>query len=365
MHVGFDEVEKMGAAVRGRQPEIASSLRRTRELVPVVLCACLVLGFMCNPAIAQGDGWMRQRVASLAWLHGVFFLDENRGWAVGSKGAFWATLDGGKSWEKKSPPTEGELRDISFTDDKTGWVLCETSLFDLKGKDDPRTYLMQTTDAGASWKRINIAGADVNARLVRAIFSGGRGWAFGEEGAIFTTRDNGVTWTQLQSPTRHLLLGGTFIDDDRGWLVGAGATIIQTSDGGETWHVSKLGDASRTGVRFTATSFVGNRFGWAVGSGGTIYHTENGGRTWQQQSSGITTDLFDVKFLDAAEGWAVGAEGTIIHTRDGGLHWAAERTETEHPLERVFFADRTHGWAVGFGGTVVAYVSKEPARSSN
>ena len=135
----------------------------------------------------------------------------------------------------------------------------------LKGKDDPRTYLMQTSDGGANWKRINIQGADVNARLVRIIFSRGRGWVFGEEGAIFTTRDSGVTWTRLQSPTRHLLLGGTFIDDDRGWLVGAGATIIQTSDGGETWHISRLVDASRAGIRFACNVVCRQSFGWAVG----------------------------------------------------------------------------------------------------
>jgi photosystem II stability/assembly factor-like uncharacterized protein len=125
-----------------------------------------------------------------------------------------------------------------------------------------------------------------------------------------------------------------------------------------------LVDASRAAVRFVATSFVDNRLGWAVGSGGSIYHTENGGRTWQQQSSGITTDLFDVKFLDATEGWAVGAEGTIVHTNDGGRHWTAVRSDTEHPLERIFFAGRTHGWAVGFGGTVVAYVGVEAPQLS-
>jgi photosystem II stability/assembly factor-like uncharacterized protein len=82
----------------------------------------------------------------------------------------------------------------------------------------------------------------------------------------------------------------------------------------------------------------------------------NGGRTWQLQSSGVTADLNDVKFVDAQEGWAVGAEGTIIYTNDGGLNWTTERSGTEHPLERIFFVDRTHGWAVGFGGTVITYV---------
>ena len=120
----------------------------------------------------------------------------------------------------------------------------------------------------------------------------------------------------MQAPTRHLLLGGTFIDDYRGWLVGAGATILQTSDGGETWHVSHLAGAQ--GVRFNATSFIGNRLGWAVGSGGAVFRTVNGGRTWEAQRSGVSADLFDVKFLDALEGWAVGADGTAIHTADGG-----------------------------------------------
>jgi photosystem II stability/assembly factor-like uncharacterized protein len=359
-----EEVDKMRIGVRGRQAGVASSSWRASRLLCTLVCSsCLLLTVLRLPVSAQTGAWLRQRVASLAWLHAVFFLDENRGWVVGSKGTLLATIDGGKSWQTKSQPTVDVLRDIYFTDDQNGWLLCEANLYDLKNKNDPRTYLMQTSDGGETWKRINIRGADVDARLVRTVFSqSGRGWAFGEEGAIFTTRDSGLSWTRLQSPTRHLLLGGVFIDEDRGWLVGAGATIIQTSDGGETWHVSRLADASQNAVRFAAASFVNNREGWAVGSGGSIYHTVNGGRTWQPQASGLATDLFDVKFLDSLEGWAVGNEGTIIHTNDGGLHWTAEQSGTEHPLERVFFADRKHGWAVGFGGTVVAYMRAETPR---
>jgi len=175
---------------------------------------------------------------------------------------------------------------------------------------------------------------------------------FGEAGTVYTTRD-GQSWKRLQLPTRYLLLGGAFIDDERGWLVGAGATILQTADGGDTWHTSRLVDAG--GVRFTATSFSDSRLGWAVGTGGRIFRTTNGGRSWEPQNSGVTVDLRDVKFLNALDGWALGAEGTVIHTFDGGLHWMTEPTGTRHPLERIFFTDRQHGWAVGFGGTIIAY----------
>ena len=304
----------------------------------------------------------------MTWLRSVFFVNSNRGWAAGGKGTVLSTDDGGKTWKVSYTSIDDVVRDVFFVDERKGWLVCEANPYRLKTQEDPRAYLMKTTDGGNKWTRVDVMRADqkgsdqahqqasnVDAILVRAVFShDGRGWTFGEAGAIFTTRDAGETWTRLPSPTRYLLLGGTFVDNDRGWVVGAGATIIQTSDGGETWYQSALPDVDKS-VRFTGTAFFDNRVGWAVGSSGNVYRTTNGGRTWQKQESGVDVDLFDVKFVDAQEGWAVGAEGTIIHTIDGGGHWTTERSGTPHPLERVFFTDKAHGWAVGFGGTVVAY----------
>lgn len=321
----------------------------------------LVLLAATVPCSAQPGAWAKQRAGTLAWLHSVFFLDQNRGWAVGSRGTLLVTSDGGKNWEQSVRPTEDIIRDIYFIDERVGWLVCERNVYDLKTKEEPRTYLMTTTNGGQQWERVNVPGVDVDALLTRAVFSdSGRAWTFGEGGMIFTSRDGGNNWTKLTVPTRHLLLGGTFIDDDRGWIVGAGATILQTSDGGDTWHLSRLNGAEK--VRFTAASFVDNRIGWAVGSGGTVLHTSNGGRTWMRQNSGVDADLLDVKFLNRQEGWAVGTEGIVIHTRDGGLHWTTERTETTHPLERIFFSDPSHGWAVGFGGTILSYVRAEAPR---
>jgi len=331
---------------------------RRSVVISLVLIAFVV------PAIAQtatqtGSGpWVRQQAGTLAWLRSVFFLDHNRGWAVGSKGTLLTTVDGGKNWKFAAAPTTAIVRDIFFLDEKTGWLVCEENIYELTKKEQTRAFMMKTTDGGENWNRVELEGIDVNSALVRAVFSrGGRGWAFGENGLIYTTRDFGETWAPLVSPTRRLLLGGFFVDDDRGWIVGAGATIIQTSDGGETWYQSRLPQVDKS-VRFTAASFVDNRLGWAVGSGGAVYHTTNGGRTWQKQETGVYTDLLDVKFVDAREGWAVGTEGTIIHTVNGGVRWTSERSETQHPLERVFFTDKTRGWAVGFGGTVVAYLKQ-------
>ena len=327
----------------------------------LLFAVCCLLFAVC-PHLLPPVPWTRQRAGSLAWLHAVFFLDQNRGWAVGSHGALLSTIDGGKSWQAKPHPTEDVIRDIYFSDELNGWVVCERNVYDLRANDEPRAYLMKTSDSGEHWQRVNMHGADVDVRLMRAIFSrGGRGWTFGEGGAIYTTRDSGASWIRLQVPTRYLLLGGTFIDEHSGWLVGAGATILQTSDGGETWRHATLPRGAS--VRFNSTSFVDSRLGWAVGSGGVIYRTINGGRSWQQQNSGVSTDLLDVKFLDGVEGWAVGTEGIVLHTGDGGLHWSVERSDTPHSLERIFFSDRSHGWAVGFGGTILTYSAASSAEA--
>ena len=318
----------------------------------------LLLAASGTLALAQTAAWSKQSSGTLAWLHSIFFLDVNRGWVVGSRGTLLSTNDGGKSWQPRPRPTEDVIRDIQFLDEVNGWLVCERNIYDLKGKEEPRSYLMKTTDGGDNWSRVEVIGVDHNARLTRVIFNeAGYAWAFGEGGAIYATRDNGASWTKLQLPTRHLLLGGTFVDNYRGWVVGAGATILQTSDGGDTWHQSRLSGAN--GTRFNATCFIDNRVGWAVGSNGTIFRTVNGGRTWAQQDSTVDADLLDVKFIDVLEGWAVGSDGTVIYTNNGGLQWTRQRSETTHPLERIFFADRTHGWAVGFGGTIVTHVRAE------
>jgi photosystem II stability/assembly factor-like uncharacterized protein len=357
----------------GRQCAFNSArrVRRRRPLLSTHLCSLLILSalYCLLPTAFAAGAWTKQRSGSLAWLHAVYFLDENRGWAVGGHGVLLATEDGGNVWRTRPRPSEDALRDVYFSDEQNGWLVAERSIYDLKTKEEPRTYLLRTVDGGATWKQVNVIGKDVDARLVRALFTdNGRGWAFGEEGVLYTTRDGGDNWERQRVPTQKLLLGGLFLNSEQGWLVGAGATILQTADGGETWREGTLvrfahdtaTDRDWQRVRFNAASFVNKRRGWAVGSEGRIFATRDGGRTWTAQTSNIQADLYDVKFFDDFEGWAAGAGGTLLHTTDGGNRWTVEPSGTTHALERLCFVGRTHGWVVGFGGTIIRFTPNAP-----
>jgi photosystem II stability/assembly factor-like uncharacterized protein len=322
------------------------------RLLPAFLF--LLLTAHCSLLTASAASWTKQSTGTMSWLHGIYFLDQNRGWVAGSGGTLLETTDGGQTWRKLNTLTRDNLRDVYFANEKSGWLVAERDILKLKTNDEPRTYLLKTEDGGLSWRRVLLNGSVDTARMVRAVFADAdRGWLFGESGVVLATRDGGANWARQAAPTKHLLLGGMFSDPAHGWLVGAGATILQTNDGGVNWRSGTVRDGA--GTRFTAVTFVGNSLGWAVGTAGRVFATTDGGRTWFEQHSNVEADLLDVRFIDASEGWAVGTQGTLLQTRDSGIHWFANPSGTSHALERLFFVDKNHGWAVGFGGTVLTF----------
>ncbi len=340
---------------------VANSVKKLREALPraVLFAALLLLTAHISLLTAYASSWTRQTSGTMAWLHSVCFIDQNRGWVTGTNGTLLRTTDGGATWKKISTFTRDTLRDVYFSDEAHGWLLAERDLLKLQTNDEARSYLLKTNDGGITWQRVVVRTPEVNVRLVRMIFADAQhGWLLGETGIIFGTVDGGAHWLRQASPTKHLLLGAAFLDPTHAWFVGTGATVINTNDGGETWINATL--TQPTNIRLNAASFVTHNLGWAVADGGKVFTTSNGGRSWYPQRSNVDADLLDVKFVSPTEGWAAGADGLLIHTNDAGGHWRVESTNSAHVLQRLFFIDRNHGWAVGFGGTILTIGTAQP-----
>jgi photosystem II stability/assembly factor-like uncharacterized protein len=131
--------------------------------------------------------WARVESNSLAWLHSVYFINENKGWVVGSGGTFLTTNDGGRTWKQTTKVTSDNIRDVYFYDNMRGWLLCERDQFAKDAKST--TYFLKTSDGGKTWERVELE--DTNARLVRLVFSKTSiGFALGEGGAIWQLLDD-------------------------------------------------------------------------------------------------------------------------------------------------------------------------------
>ena len=294
--------------------------------------------------------WVKQKSGTLAWLHTGFFVNEKQGWIGGSDGTLLTTEDGGDSWKQREKFTSDTIRQIYFSDEKNGWLLCERDIYSL-GANSP-SYLLKTSNGGADWQKIEFTN-NSRIRIAKIFFSeNGLGFAVGESGTIFILQDDAKTWKKQPSPIRYLLLDGIFTNKRNGVIVGAGGHIFFTDDAGISWNQANIFGSPN--VKFNAVFFVNKDTGWTAGADGKIFQSVSGGKNWREQKSGSTANLNDIFFKDTAEGWAIGDEGTMLYTTTAGNIWKKNELKIRHKLEKIFFSGR-QGWAVGFGGTILRY----------
>ncbi len=314
-----------------------------------------------------------------AELHDVFFIDADRGWAVGDKGALWTTEDGGRQWQSRRLGVICALHSVHFADEKHGWI--------AGGWTHPFTHhtscvILRTSDGGESWQRLPTNGMPMLTRV--KFFDAGRGCAMGEPSAsypsgLFRTEDGGRSWSGVAIDVRQPWLAGDFRDPRQGaffgssavgqavarqqangwavmdgnrvsaasgpnlglirprhielagrqdgWAAGDGGLVLCTHDGGKSWHppASRLPHHAAHTFDFSAVAIHHNDV-WIAGSPGTcVFHSSDAGRSWETLATGQSLPLRSLRFLDDKRGWAVGALGTILATRDGGRTWLTQR----------------------------------------
>jgi len=228
-------------------------------------------------------------------LYGVRALGEGEAWAVGTFGAIYRTVDGGRSWVAVESGTKQPLFSIDFAP------------------------------------------------------GGRRGVAVGKSGVLLTTADGGRTWQPQTSPLgdKHLFKVDV-IDERVAWVVGDWGAMVTTRDGGATWEDRSLGTVlireetapGRTTQVITDdiilydVSFPDARHGYVCGEFGTVLATEDGGGTWQPRRPPTEKTLFGVHFTTPRTGWVVGIDGLVLFTDDGGEHWTVQ-----HGLPEVAAVD--------------------------
>jgi hypothetical protein len=102
-------------------------------------------------------------------LHGVWFVDRQRGWVVGDHGAIYVTADEGATWWNQPSGVSTTLLAVTFADAATGWAVGENGT------------ILETTKAGLPWA-LQSSGTTVALRAVAS--AGGTVWTVGDEGVV-------------------------------------------------------------------------------------------------------------------------------------------------------------------------------------
>ncbi len=162
----------------------------------------------------DGEHWEQAASPVNALLTSVFFLDAQRGWAVGHDATVLNTQDGGARWtvQNFNPALNLPLLDVVFTSATRGVAIGAYGL------------MLQTDDGGASWARVEspLTEEGLHFNAVKRLGNGAL-LIVGEQGMLAISQDEGRQWSRLQSPYGSSLfavvpsgLGGAMIGGLRG-----------------------------------------------------------------------------------------------------------------------------------------------------
>ena len=259
----------------------------------------------------------------------VWFIDEQRGWAVNSSGEILHTEDGFNTWERQFHDPQVYFRCVGFASESRGWVGTLTA-----GK-----RLFDTVDGGATWT--NVAGlpplapsAICGLSVVDAsvVYASGTNYP-NRPARMMRTLDGGASWEGWDMAAHATLLVDTyFTDADHGWVVGGKAGVP---------------NPTRNDVH------------------AVVLRTEDGGKTWVNKAAALSAELplgewgWKIQFLDDRIGYVAlesFTRGAVLKTTDGGDSWT--RIDVNDPqgnvnLEGVGFIDESTGWVGGWGVSTV------------
>ncbi|MEE4250156.1 MAG: YCF48-related protein [Alcanivoracaceae bacterium] len=258
----------------------------------------------------EGRHWQRAESPTGVLLTAVCFADARNGWAVGHDAVIIGTRDGGATWqlqysdvlgadadeESVDEFAEDDYADEDYSDDYYSEDYEDFGELDAGAQDTSGAplldvvclnkdralavggygYLVETTDSGDSWQKVieridNANGWHLNA--IARVPGGSTLLVAGEKGLLLRSRDNGLSWKELESPYEGSFFGVTALTD---------GTVL------------------------------------AYGLQGNLWVSRNQGDSWRQVKTGVTRGINAATQLDDGSVVLGGGAGVVLVSRDGG-----------------------------------------------
>jgi photosystem II stability/assembly factor-like uncharacterized protein len=120
-------------------------------------------GASWNQAFISGDAKSK--------LNSVFFINDRNGWAAGSQGMVYQTVNGGRFWRLQKTNIEENLNDIYFASTAEGWAIGDNGT------------ILHSTTAGNVWRTEEMRSKH---KLEKIFFIGKKGWIVGFGGTLLS-----------------------------------------------------------------------------------------------------------------------------------------------------------------------------------
>jgi photosystem II stability/assembly factor-like uncharacterized protein len=234
--------------------------------------------------------------------------------AVGENGVILKSTDNGTTWNIKTNVTTENLNDIAIYSPDLIYI-CGNNGTLLRSVDLGETFELITVPVTTNLNSITFSGPQTVVTRINAVIAG-------DSGTILVT-PNAYDWTQVNSGTSENLYAITF-SGVQAICTGANGTIVTSNDDGQSWIPAVSGVTSNIyDVKYLSTMVA-----MASSENGLMLRTEDGGVTWTPINTPVEADLFAVNFANDMVGISTGSEGTEIYSIDGGLTWSSAITNS-------------------------------------
>ena len=326
--------------------------------------------------------WSNVNLGDLGWganAYDVWFLDEQRGFFVGTYGLYM-TLNGGVNWGKVSDVYTSEIPRIKFTDANDGFVFGSAGL------------VYRTSNGGATWEQVvayNLSGPITGvAKTSSRLFVCSRGYYHYQSGrAINMSSDNGVTWTLLDNFSESHIHKISFSGNDKGFVIGQNGVFTTLNDG-RTWQQASLNLTNVGDIHFIDDNTIiflseGNIYkttdggatvrnvlttskedpyvpaGKLYGFPGdvlfsiswyAVYRSDDLGETWDLISTDVGYYTQGMHFISTDIGYRIELFGSVEKTVDGGKTWLpifTREPDASDAFNAIFFVNENLGFAGG------------------
>lgn len=328
----------------------------------ISLFIILVISLICH-ASAQ-ERWEVIQTPFNGVLNSIFCLDTLNIWIAADSGKILYTSDLGESWELQTTGNNQRVYDVFFINENKGWAV------EWKADEPPfGTYILRTTDGGKNWSSDMYRSPNVFLYTIYFLDSL-YGLVGGGPSELAYTDDGGENWYAVTIidtagyayfPVHKF----KFYNDQFGFAVGGNIDIIgviwKTEDSGQTWMPYGIGPDPIYDIEifdslniYTLAGDLEKLYQIA------IVRSEDGGNTWSYEEIERYGNVTAFSFRTPYEAWAsLWFDYNILVTSDSGNTWNYYPLPDSMATFDVCFIDSVNGFMIGDQGKVLKYKPDE------